>query len=131
MSTNTARIVLFQLWRSARGPTARESLQVRRVERIAGPDGAFAETGRKPALALFGAAVGEGIRHHVAGRLALQRVVADRRRGPHRRLDVARLDERRPALVLLALVLVIRPYAGETVGLQLHLHLQPIGGGAI
>src|ERR1700730_15137382 len=101
-------------------------LQSRRLERIARRDGALAQAGREPALALLGAAVGERVRDHVAARLALQRVVADRRRGAHRRLDVALLDEGRPAAILLALVLVERPDAGKAVGLQLDPHLQLI-----
>src|SRR5277367_1447286 len=49
-----------------------------RPERVAGGDVALFQPGREPALALRGGTVGEGVRHHAAGRLALQRVVADR-----------------------------------------------------
>ena len=62
------------------------------------------QAGRKPALALLGAAVREGVGHHVAGRLALQRVVADRGRGLQGGVHVCLFDEGRPAAVLLALV---------------------------
>ena len=101
-----------------------------RGECVAGLDGAFLEAGREPALALLGAAVGEAVRHHGALRFPLQRVVADRGRRLQRRVDVARIEE------LVLRLGVVRPDAGEAVGLQLDLHLHAIGlravaGGAL
>src|SRR4051812_14232070 len=65
--------------------------------------------------------MGEGIRHHAALRLALQRVVADGRRRLHRRVDVARLNE------FGSLFLQVCPNAAETIGLQLDAHLNAVG----
>ena len=56
------------------------------------------EAGHEPALALLRGAVGEAVGHHVALRLPLQRVVADRGGGAQRGFDVAGLDERRLSL---------------------------------
>ena len=67
----------------------------------------------EPALALLGAAVGEAVRHHGALRSPLQRIVADRGRRLQRRVDVARIEE------LVLRLGVVRPDAGEAVGLQL------------
>src|SRR5581483_5680704 len=78
----------------------------------------------EPLLALRRRAVREGVRHHAARGLALQGVVADRRRGRQRRVDVAGLQEVRPLLRL-----AVDPDAGQAVGLQLHPHLQRIGFG--
>ncbi len=83
----------------------------------------------EPALALRGGAVGERVRYHVALRPALQRVVADRRGGAQRSLDVARVNERRLALRAQGRVLAVSPDAGEAVGLQLDLDLDLVGVG--
>ena len=64
--------------------------------------------------------MGERVRHHIALRLLLQPIVADRRGGAHRGLDVAGLDQ------LPLLVGARRPDAGEAVGLQLDLDLQAV-----
>src|SRR5262245_17196885 len=56
---------------------------------VAACDRAGAEAGIEPALALLGGAVREGVRNRVAARPPLQRVIADRRRGAQRGLDVA------------------------------------------
>src|SRR5258705_9805284 len=98
-------------------------------ERVAGSDRAGPEPGHEPALALLRAAVREAVGHHVALRLALQRVIADRRRRAHGGLDVAGLEEWRLALALQVVVLEPRPHAGETVGLQLDPHLDLVGLG--
>ena len=65
--------------------------------------------------------MGEGIRYHIAARLLLQAIVADRRRRLQRGFHISRLD-RIPALIRM-----MRPYAGETVGLQLDPHLDAVG----
>src|SRR5664279_3371749 len=54
--------------------------QRRRREGVAGRDLALFQSGGEPALALRRGAMREGIRHHIAARLLLQAVVADRRR---------------------------------------------------
>ena len=64
--------------------------------------------------------MGERVRHHIALSLLLQAVIADRRGGAHRGLDVARLDQ------LPLLVGARRPDAGEAIGLQLDAHLQAV-----
>src|SRR5262249_29707389 len=75
----------------------------------------------EPALPLRRRAVGKSIRHDVTARLLLKTIIADRRCGLHRRLDIARLD-RIPALVR-----IVRPNSGETIGLQFDPHLDPVG----
>src|SRR5437867_4780715 len=76
--------------------------------------------GVEPALALLGRAMCEAVRHHPALRAPLQRVVPDRGGGAQRGLDVARLQQM-PALIGL-----VRPHAGETIGLQLDPDLDPV-----
>src|SRR6266852_7144272 len=95
-------------------------------EGIAALHRAGPKAGIEPALALLRAAVGEAVRHDITLRSPLQRVVANRSRRAQRRLDVARLDHRQLALALEMLILAFRPYAGETVGLQLDLHLNVV-----
>src|ERR1041385_1033016 len=101
------------------------ALQRTRRKGVAGLDRALLEPGHEPALALLGRAVGEALRHHRALRLSLQRVVADRRGGLQRRVDVTRIEE---ALLRLG---VVGPDAGEAVGLQLGAHLEPVRVGAV
>ena len=98
---------------------------------VAAPHLARMEAGIEPALAVLGAAVRKGIGNDIAValRLALERIVANRGGGAQRRLDVARLDKRWLALAEPILVLLRRPEAGEAIGLQLHLHLDVVGGG--
>src|SRR5262249_21460533 len=92
-----------------------------RRERVAGADRAFLQPGLEPPLTLLRRSVREGIRHHVAAGLLLQTVVADRGCRAQRRIDVARLQQ------LPALLGLVRPDAGETIGLQLDAHLDAIG----
>ena len=66
-------------------------------------------------------------RHHASGRLKLQRVVADRGCRLERRLDVAGFDQWRTALFHQPCILMVRPDAGEAIGLQFNLDLQAIG----
>src|SRR5688572_29482007 len=80
-----------------------------RAERVAGPHRAFLEAGREPLLALRRAAVGEAVGHHLALGFLLHHVVADRRRGLQRRLDVAWLQQ------LPSLLRVMRPDAAEAI----------------
>src|SRR5690242_2203425 len=95
-------------------------LQVRGRKRVAAVDRAVLKAGVEPAHALLGRAVGEAVGHHHAARLALQAIVADRRGGLERGVDVAGFEER------LLLLLAVRPYAGEAVGLQLDAHLHAV-----
>jgi hypothetical protein len=88
------------------------------AEGVAGLDRALLIAGHEPALALLGRAMREGIRHHAACSLPLQRVVADRRRGGQRRIDVAGFEEARTLLLL-----AIDPDAGQAISLQLDSHL--------
>src|ERR1700730_6678000 len=95
-------------------------------ESVAALHGAGPKSGIEPALALLRAAMGEAVRHDITLRSPLQGVIADSGRRAQRSLDVARLDERRLALALEIFVLAIRPYARETVGLQLDLDLNVV-----
>src|SRR5512135_899075 len=81
-------------------------------EGVTGRDLAGLHAGHEPARALLRRAVREAFGHDPALGAALDRVVADRRRRRHGLFDVAGLEQ-------LAVVRVVRPYAGETVGLQL------------
>src|SRR5271169_1923043 len=81
-------------------------------ERVAGLDVAALQARGQPLLALRRRAVGEAVGHGVAARGGLQAVVADRRRGRHRLLDVAGLEN------LPFLISVGRPDAGEAIGHQ-------------
>src|SRR5271163_5171672 len=81
-------------------------------ERVAGLDVAALQAGGQPLLPLRRRAVGEAVGHGVAARGGLQPVVADRGRGRHRLLDVARLEN------LPLLVGMVGPNAGKAVGLQ-------------
>ncbi len=91
------------------------------AEGVAGLDGALLIAGHEPALALFSRAMGERVRHHAAGSLALQGVVADRRRRGQRGIDIAGVEE------VALLLLPIDPDTGETIRLQLDLDLKRIG----
>src|SRR5882672_7815505 len=74
----------------------------------------------EPALALLGGAMGEAVRHYLALRTPLQRVVADCRGSPQRGLDITGLQQM-PTLIGL-----VRPDAGEAIGLQLDLDLDAV-----
>src|SRR3954463_9806182 len=74
----------------------------------------------EPALALLGSAMGKAIGHHPALRTPLQCVVANRRGGPQRGLDIAGLQQM-PAFIGL-----VCPDSGEAVGLQLDANLNGI-----
>jgi len=65
----------------------------------------------EPALPLLGGAVGEGVRHDAALLFLLNGIVADGVGGAHGFLDIA-------AIELQGLLRVIRPDAGEEVGLE-------------
>src|SRR4029077_15304094 len=93
-----------------------------RAERVAGLHRALLISGHEPLLPLRGRAVGEGVRHHPARRLPLQRAVADRARCGQRRVDIAGRQDARPLLLL-----TVAPDAGQAVGLQLDLDLQRVG----
>jgi len=69
--------------------------------------------------------VGEGIGHDVALASPLQTIIPDRRRRLHGGLDVSWLDQ--PPLLLR----VVRPHAGEAVGLQLDPDLELVGLGLV
>src|SRR5580692_8385881 len=101
-----------------------------RRQRVAAIDLAAIEAGLEPALALLGGAVGEGVGHDIALHLLLQPVVADRGRGLQGLIDVAGVEE------MVLLLGTVRPYAGETIGLQLDAHLELVrldlaGGGLL
>ena len=87
----------------------------RASERVALVHVAALEAGREPALALRGGAVRPLVGVDLALRLALDAVVADRRRGAQGVVDL-RLGDR---LEQARLGRVRRPHAGEAVGLQL------------
>src|SRR4029077_18023764 len=84
-----------------------------RTERVAGLHRALLIAGHEPLLALRGRAVGEGVRHHPARRLPLQRVVADRGSRSQRGVDIAGFEEARPLLLL-----AVDPDAGKAIRLQ-------------
>jgi len=90
-------------------------------EGVAGADLALRDAALEPVHALRRGAVGEGVRHHFAARLALQGVVADGRGGVERAFDVALLDD------VTRLIGVVSPDAGKTVGLQFQAHRQGVG----
>src|SRR5262252_7960089 len=90
-----------------------------RAERIAVLDLPRRQPGGKPARALLRGAVGEGVGHDIALRLSLQAIIADGRRGLHRRLHVAGFDE------LPRFFGMVRPYSGKAISLQFDPHLNP------
>src|ERR1700689_1169218 len=92
-------------------------------ERVARLDVAALQARGQPLLAHCRGAVGEAVGHGVAARGGLQPVVADRRRGRHRLLDVAGLED------LPLLIGMVGPNAGEAVGLELDPDRQRIGLG--
>src|SRR5262245_815142 len=88
-------------------------------ERIALPDVAGLQPSAEPADSLVRASVGERVGHDIPLSLALQPVVADRRRGTERRLDVAGFED------LAALLGMVQPDAGQEVGLELDPDREP------
>src|SRR5690606_7907442 len=94
--------------------------KLRGPEGVAGADRACLEADVELGLALPRSAVGETVRHYASLRAALEHVVADRRRGLDRRVDIARNEE---AVLPLG---VIGPDAGYAIGLKLDPHLQPV-----
>src|SRR5215472_15995433 len=96
----------------------RGGLKLWRTKSVAGGNRAACEACREPVLALLGAAVGEGVRYHIALHLFLQTIIADRRGRLERLFDVAGIEE------LVFLLSAIGPHAGEANGLQLDAHLQ-------
>ena len=63
----------------------------------------------------------ERVRDDVALGLSLQSIVSDRRRGLHRRFNIARLNESPPFFRMVC------PYTGKTICLQFDAHLKLIG----
>src|ERR1051325_81413 len=92
---------------------ATRGLQLRRARRVALIDVARHEAALEPSHALRGRAVRERIRRHAALRALLQPVVADGGRGADPLLEIARLEDVPRAIG------VVRPDAGEAVGLEL------------
>ena len=101
-------------------PGASDAIQVR--ERVAAVRVAGLPAGREPLLALGGRAVRPRLRIHAALRLLLDPVVADGRGGAQRILHVGGRHLRQVA----GLLRVVRPDAGEAVGLQLGLHRRAV-----
>src|SRR6476646_2453401 len=75
-----------------------------------------AHTLLEPAIALGGAAVSELLGVHKTTRALLQSVIHDRVHGLDGRFHIARLDKVEHTLAM------VRPYAGEIIGLQLQSH---------
>src|SRR5689334_18761553 len=89
-------------------------------EGVAGGDVAALEAGREPVDTLLRGPVGERVGYDCALGLALQAIVADRRRRPERLLDVALLEP------LVTRLRVVRPDPGEAVGLELLADGEPV-----
>src|SRR5829696_2574973 len=117
-SSSIAQDVSATEWRA---PS--KELKLLRAERVALPGIAALQPDPEPAHALGTRAMGEAVRHDPALRLALQAVVADRRGGGQRLLDVAVVDH----LAATGGVGAVGPDAGKAVGLQLDPHRQGIG----
>src|ERR1700750_493089 len=96
-------------------------------EGVARPELSVLHPGLEPRDALSAGAVGEALRRHVAARLLLERVVADRRSSGEARLDVARLDESPLVARLVVGVGVGRPDTGVAVRLELGEDAERIG----
>src|SRR5262249_30481677 len=94
-----------------------------RGERVALTGVAAVDSALEPAHALRRASVGERLGDDTPLRLALQAVVADGGRGVETLLDVAGLEDLAGALG------VVRPHAGQAIGLELHAHLERVGLG--
>src|SRR3954469_17511213 len=92
------------------------------AERVAGRGIAALQPLAQPLHALCRAAVGEAVGDDLALRLALERVVTDRRSRAQALLGVARFEQR----TAVARLGVGRPHAGEAVGLQLDPDLKGI-----
>src|SRR5258708_35101003 len=112
--------------RDARGPLEHEknALELLRSKRIALPRVAAVQPDAEPARALRAAAMGEAVGHDPALRLLLQPVVADRRRGRQRLIDVPVVDQLAAALLAAA----VGPHTGKAIGLQLDAHPGRAGG---
>src|SRR4029077_1525635 len=103
------------------GPeTFQDMSWIRRVEGVALTDVAGLEALFEPADALGGGAVCERIGRDVAAGLALEAVVADRAGGVQGRLHVARFEN------VLHLLGVMRPHAGQEIGLELETDRQGV-----
>src|SRR5260370_23370939 len=105
------------------GMANRWRLKALRPEGIAGRDDPVPVSVHEPALALLRGPVREAVRHHAAGRFALQGVVADGGSRLHRGADVAGFDKTGLTLSLEAVVLMFGPDARKTIGLQFNLDL--------
>src|SRR5581483_2963312 len=95
-----------------------------RAECIARPDVARIETGAKPAHALLGGAMGEGIRHDAALGPLLEGVVTYRGGRAQPFLDVAGIE-------LVHALHVVAPDPGEAVRLQLEPHRKRIAAAGV
>src|SRR5712691_8837467 len=106
--------------RDIAAPGADSSELRRGRERVAGLFRSLLHAVVEPALTLLGGAMREAVGHHPALRTPLQRVVANRRGGAQRGLDITGLQQM-PTLIGL-----VRPDAGEAIGLQLDADLDAI-----
>src|SRR5207249_2577631 len=100
-------------WPKRPRPARPRRSELGRAERVALPQLAGLEAPAEPVHALPGRAVREGLRRHAALGLTLQPVVPDRRGGVERLLQIALLED------VARLLGVVRPDAGQAVGLQL------------
>src|SRR5262245_26319156 len=116
--------VLVTLCERARGGHCARS-ELRGVEGVAGVELSRSQPGHEPAGALRRGAMGEGVGYDIALALPLQPVITDGRGGLQSGLDVAGLDE------VPSLLRVMRPYAGEAIGLQLDADLDAVGVGPV
>src|SRR4051812_45921244 len=98
-----------------------ELLDVLTVEGVAGVEGAVLVSDLEPPDPGFGGPVGPLLRADLAGRLPLDRVVADRLRSGDRVLDVlvGEVLDQHVALAVLGARGAPRPHAGVAVGLEL------------
>ena len=109
VARNPTRKLTFDLLRVDR----LSALQVRRVKRVALAEIAGLVAFAKPADALLGGAVREGIGHDVALRAALEIIVAHHTGRAHRFVDIAGFDD------VLDAIGMTRPDAGEEIRLKL------------
>src|SRR5262245_42856977 len=110
------------------GPIAPERVCTRailsrcRAERVARARVTRFHSALEPLDTLGGRAVREPIRHHAAGRHALQPIVANRRRRAQRLLGIARLELDAAGLEASLLRGRMAPDTGEAIGLEFQRH---------
>src|SRR4029453_11935358 len=109
-------------WTPSRRRRGRSGL--RDAERVAGARVAALQPGAEPALALLRGAVVHRVGDDVALLALHDRVVADRARGAHAFLEVARLEQ-------VALLREVPPHAGVAVGLQLEADRQRVAAALV